>query len=76
MSAKINLAQQNQAPTLPIRYLFAHRTRVTPTVNPAKTRVLSFIHALASSRSAKSADPTCYNVCVGGNRAAQPERTF
>ena len=70
VSAKINLAQQNQASTLPIAAVFAHPMPVTPHVKSGKMRVSSFNHALASVRFGKSADPTCYNVCVGGNRAS------
>lgn len=69
MRAKINLSQQNQAVAFANRALFAHPTRETPVVKLSKTRVSSFNHALASARFEKSADPTCYNVPVAGNRA-------
>lgn len=64
MSAKINLAQQNQAVTLPIAAVFAHRTRMEPTVKSSETRFWPNNHALTSDRFGKVADPTWYNVCV------------
>ena len=67
---KINLAQQNQASTLPDRAVFAHLSSVTPSVKSGKTRVSPFNRASRSARFGKSADPTCYNVPVGGNSAA------
>lgn len=67
---KINLAQQNQALTFPIDGDFAQPMPVTPTVKSDKMRALSFNGVRPSARFGKSADPACYNVCVGGNRAA------
>lgn len=67
---EINLAQQNRAITLSDRALCAHLSSGTPTVKSGKTRILSFNRALAAGRFGKSADPTCYNVSVGGNHAA------
>jgi len=67
---KINLAQQNQTVTLPDRAFFAHLSSVTPDVKSGKTRISPFNGALASACFGKSVDPTCYNVCVGGNSAA------
>ena len=67
MRAKINLAQQNQAATLPNEAVRAHPTRKTPNVKSNETRILSFNGAVPSGRFGKSADPTCYNVLVAGN---------
>lgn len=70
MRAKINLAQQNQAVTLPNGPVRAHLMQLTPVVKLSKTRISPFNGALRSSRFGKSVDPTCYNVSVGGNSAA------
>lgn len=70
MSAKINLSQQNQASTLPIAAIFARPMPGTPHVKSGKTIIWPNNHALALARFGKVADPTCYNVPVGGNRAS------
>ena len=69
MREKINLAQQNQAVTLPDRALYARLSSITPDVKSGKTRTLFFNDALPSGHLEKSADPACYNVEVGNHAA-------